>query len=113
MNLSNEAGATVSAIDAARGARVTLRRALVVFLLLVLFLLGVMIIASLLGSERLPVSATLCAIFTGGSGGCDLSAVERAILFDVRLPRILLARSERPSLFTGWRAGVPEHRLRD
>lgn len=88
----------MSAIDEARGARVTLRRALVVFLLLLLFLLGVMILASLVGSERLPVSATLCAIFTGGSGGCDLSAVERAILFDVRLPRILLAATVGASL---------------
>ncbi|HEY0322989.1 MAG TPA: iron ABC transporter permease [Pyrinomonadaceae bacterium] len=81
-----------------REARVTLRYALIVFLLLVLVLLGVMVVASLVGSERLPVSATLCGIFTGGSGACNLSSVERAILFDVRMPRILLAATVGASL---------------
>jgi iron complex transport system permease protein len=98
MNLSTEARATGGVINAAKGARITLRRALVVFLLLLLFMLGVMIAAALVGSERLPVSATMCAIFTGGSRACDLSSVERAILFDVRLPRILLAATVGASL---------------
>src|ERR671921_371567 len=78
--------------------RMTLRYALVVFLLLVLVLLVVMLAASLMGSERLPVGSALCALFTGGSGACAISAVERAILFDVRLPRILLAASVGASL---------------
>lgn len=78
--------------------RVTLRYALVVFLLLVFVLLVVMLAASLMGSERLPAGSALCALFTGGSGACTLSNVERAILFDVRLPRILLAATVGASL---------------
>ena len=86
------AGKSVSA------SRVTLRYALVVFLLLALLLFVVMLVAALMGSERLPVSAALCAMFTAGSGTCELSSVERAILFDVRLPRILLAATVGASL---------------
>jgi iron complex transport system permease protein len=81
-----------------KASRVTPRYALSVFIGLALFMLCVMIIAALVGSERLPLTATLCAIFTGGGGTCNLSTVERAILFDVRLPRILLAATVGASL---------------
>lgn len=86
------------ATNLAGKARATLRSALAVCLALALFLLSVVIAASLIGSERLPASATLCSIFTGGSQACGLSGVERAILFDIRLPRILLAATVGASL---------------
>ena len=54
-------------------------------------LAGVLVIASLIGSERLPLEETLCLLV--GKSDCGLSAEERqrAILFDIRLPRIFLA----------------------
>jgi iron complex transport system permease protein len=78
--------------------RLTLRYALAVLILFTFAMVGAMIAASLLGSERLPVRATLCSIFTAGSAGCDLSAIQRAILFDVRLPRIWLGATVGASL---------------
>jgi iron complex transport system permease protein len=47
------------------------------------------LVSSALGAQRLPLSGTLCALT--GKGNCNLSSEERAILFDIRLPRILLA----------------------
>ena len=66
-----------------------LRRTLVVCGALLLLLVLVVFIASLVGSQRLPFSASLCA-FTG-SAKCGLSEEQRAILFDLRMPRIVLA----------------------
>ncbi len=89
-------------------ARVTPRYALMVCALLMLLTVIFIVAASLIGSERLPLTSTLCAIFTGGSGSsCELSSVERAILFDVRLPRIFLAATVGASLAaagTGYQA---------
>jgi len=67
----------------------TLRRSLGVCGLLLLLLVGVLLIASLVGSQRLPLSASLCALVNGSN--CGLSSEQQAILFDIRLPRILLA----------------------
>lgn len=54
-------------------------------------LLGVVLLgAILMGSERLPVYETLCSLVWGE---CGLDAQQRAILFDVRLPRVLLGAS--------------------
>jgi len=55
------------------------------FLLLILASL----ISSILGAQRLSFSGALCALT--GKANCSLSSEERAILFDIRLPRILLA----------------------
>lgn len=55
------------------------------FLFLALIL--TLVLAVLLGSEKLPAAATLCAFF---SDNCGLDANQTAILFDIRLPRILL-----------------------
>lgn len=44
-------------------------------------------LAVLLGSEKLPAAAVLCAFF---SNNCGLDGNQNAILFDIRLPRILL-----------------------
>jgi len=69
--------------------RTTLSRTLLVcgFLLFVLAL--VMLMSSVVGSQRLPIRGSLCALF--GKSNCALSAEERAILLDIRWPRILLA----------------------
>ena len=69
--------------------RVTLRKTLTVCGLLLLALAVVLVIASLVGSQRLPLTSSLCAL-VGGSN-CGLSSEQQAILFDLRLPRILLA----------------------
>jgi iron complex transport system permease protein len=79
------------------GSRVTLRHALAVCLAIAAALFCVVLAASVIGSERLPVASSLCAIFTGG-GTCDLTPEQRAILFDIRLPRILLAAAVGASL---------------
>jgi iron complex transport system permease protein len=55
---------------------------------LFLILLLVIIIATLLGSEKLPFYDTLCAAFT--ASGCGLNPQQSSILFDIRLPRIFL-----------------------
>jgi cobalamin transport system permease protein len=55
-----------------------------------LFLLGVvLVIASVIGSQRLPLASSLCALT--GKSGCGLTPEQHAILFDIRLPRIFLA----------------------
>jgi iron complex transport system permease protein len=50
---------------------------------------AVILIASVIGSQRLPLVSTLCAL--SGSSDCGLTSEQRAILFDLRLPRIFLA----------------------
>ena len=55
-----------------------------------LFLLAIiLIVASTLGSQPLPLGSLLCSLT--GKSNCGLSSEEQAILFDIRLPRILLA----------------------
>src|SRR5258707_14934175 len=68
---------------------ITLRRTLGVCGFLLVLLAVVLVLASVIGSQRLPLAAALCAL-TGGTN-CGLSSEEQAILFDLRLPRILLA----------------------
>jgi iron complex transport system permease protein len=67
----------------------TLRKALGVCAFLLLLLATVLVIASAVGSQRLPLASSLCALT--GKSDCGLSSEEQAILFDIRLPRILLA----------------------
>src|ERR1051325_9066201 len=69
--------------------RATLRRALSICALLLLVLAVVFITALLVGSQHLPVANSVCALT--GRSGCGLSEEQKAILLDVRLPRILLA----------------------
>jgi iron complex transport system permease protein len=47
------------------------------------------LLAALIGSERLPAGATLCGVLTGGE--CGLTPAQRAILWQLRLPRVGLA----------------------
>ncbi|HEX8493563.1 MAG TPA: iron ABC transporter permease [Pyrinomonadaceae bacterium] len=79
-------------------ARSTFRRTLVVCLILLFVLLCAVVIASIIGSQRLPISSTLCALLTNGSEACGLTPQQRAILLDIRLPRILLAATVGASL---------------
>lgn len=98
MSLNTQAGQSGRAVKVAGEARATLRYAVMVCVALALLLLCLLIAGSLVGSEPLPAGRTLCALFTGGRGACNLSSVESAILFDVRLPRIFLAAAVGASL---------------
>lgn len=78
--------------------RITLRQTLVACLALFLVLLASVLLMSLLGSERLPAKASLCALLSAGRSACGLTADQFSILFEIRLPRILLAASVGASL---------------
>ena len=78
--------------------RATLRRTLVACSVLFLVLVAAVLVVSLLGSERLPARASLCALFSLGQSSCGLSADQFAILFEIRLPRVLLAAAVGASL---------------
>jgi iron complex transport system permease protein len=69
-------------------------------LILVAGLVIVVGAASLLGSERLPISNSLCALTTLGTRQCGLTSDQFDILFQIRLPRILLAAAVGSSLAT-------------
>lgn len=78
--------------------RATLRKTLVVCGALTLLLIVIVTVAATLGSERLPLVDVLRALFTGGASPGALTSTQRAILFDIRLPRILLAATVGASL---------------
>jgi iron complex transport system permease protein len=59
-----------------------------------LFLL-VFLLAILFGSEKLPAASALCSFF---NGDCGLTAEQNAILFEIRLPRVLLGMATGASL---------------
>src|SRR5436190_3904720 len=69
--------------------RTTFGRTLMVCAFLLFVLASVFLIAAVIGSQRLPLAASLCALT--GRSTCGLSPEQHAILFDLRLPRILLA----------------------
>jgi iron complex transport system permease protein len=97
--LNNEAptlGRPAVSVD--HHARLTLRKTLIVcgVLTVLLFIIG--IIAATVGSEHVPVADVLRALFTGGSNTGALTSTQRAILFEIRLPRILLAATVGASL---------------
>jgi iron complex transport system permease protein len=79
-------------------ARVTLRQTIIACAALAFVLLASVLLMSLLGSERLPVRASLCALLTAGQSTCGLTADQFSILFEIRLPRILLAAAVGASL---------------
>jgi iron complex transport system permease protein len=79
-------------------ARATLRKTLIVCGVLAILFLLISIIAATMGSERVPVIDVLRALFTGGTDIGGLTPTQRAILFDIRLPRILLAATVGASL---------------
>ena len=73
----------------ARHSRTNLSKTLLVCAGLFLLLAIAFVISSLIGAQRLTLAGTLCAL--AGRGNCNLSSEERSILFDIRVPRILLA----------------------
>lgn len=78
--------------------RATLRKTLMVCGVLAALLLIVGLIALTMGSERLPVMAVFRALITGGFDSEALTPTQRSIVFDIRLPRILLAATVGASL---------------
>src|SRR5436309_5991764 len=78
----------MTALPKSKG-RATLSRTLFVCGLLLIVLASVFLIAAVIGSQRLPLAASLCALT--GRSNCGLSPEQQAILFDLRLPRNLLA----------------------
>lgn len=80
--------------------RVTLRRTLIACGLLAFALVLTIVMMSLIGSEPLPARASLCAIFSFGTNPCGLGNDQYDILFQLRLPRILLAAAVGGSLAT-------------
>ena len=80
--------------------RVTLRKTLISCLALIATLLLSIVLMSLIGSESLPVRDSLCALASFGTSSCGLSQDQFDILFQIRLPRILLAAAVGGSLAT-------------
>lgn len=80
--------------------RVTFRKTVVSCALLAGALLFAIVLMSLVGSERLPVRSSLCALAAFGNTPCGLTADQFDILFQIRLPRILLAAAVGGSLAT-------------
>src|SRR5215204_5160790 len=84
----------------ARRNRVTLRKTLISCALLAGALLLAIVLMSLIGSEQLPARASLCALASFGTSACGLTRDQFDILFQIRLPRILLAAAVGGSLAT-------------
>jgi iron complex transport system permease protein len=63
-----------------------------------LVLVSAVAITALFGSEQLPAKESLCALLSGGRSICGLTPEQSAILFEIRLPRILLAAAVGASL---------------
>src|ERR1044072_8667558 len=80
--------------------RVTLRKTIVACAAMAAALLIAIVLMSLLGSEPLPVRACLCALASFGTSSWGLTQDHFDILFQIRLPRILLAAAVGGSLAT-------------
>ena len=78
--------------------RLTLRKTLIVCAILAVVLLAVGLVALAVGSERVPIVDVFRALVTGGYDSGSLTPTQRAIVFDIRLPRILLAATVGASL---------------
>jgi len=80
--------------------RTTLRKTVVACGVLLVGLLLTIIFTSLVGSEPLPLRSALCSVLSLGRSSCGLTADQSDILFQIRLPRILLAAAVGGSLAT-------------
>ena len=80
--------------------RVTLRKTVVSCAVLALTLLLALVAMSLIGSEPLPSTASLCALASFGTNSCGLTQDQFDILFQIRVPRLLLAAAVGGSLAT-------------
>jgi len=89
-----------TALLSIRQGRVTLRKTMVWCAALIVALLLTVLIAALIGSEKLPTNASACSILSVGMNPCGLTRDQLDILFQIRLPRILLAAAVGGSLAT-------------
>ena len=80
--------------------RVTMRKTVVSCVVLAVTLLLSIVALSLIGSESLPSTASLCALASFGTSHCGLTQDQFDILFQIRLPRLLLAAAVGGSLAT-------------
>jgi iron complex transport system permease protein len=78
--------------------RLTLRKTLIVCGVLAVLLITVGLMAVTVGSERVPIVDVFRALITGGYDYGSLTPTQHAIIFDIRLPRILLAATVGASL---------------
>ncbi|HEX5876465.1 MAG TPA: iron ABC transporter permease [Pyrinomonadaceae bacterium] len=80
--------------------RVTMRKTVVSCAVLAVTLLLSIVALALIGSESLPSTASLCALASLGTSPCGLTQDQFDILFQIRLPRLLLAAAVGGSLAT-------------
>src|ERR1700754_690335 len=96
MIAATQAGAAFAGLDS----RTTPSKTLISCGALGLALLLAIVVSSLVGSEQLPVRAALCSLASFGSTPCGLTSDQFDILFQIRIPRILLAAAVGASLAT-------------
>jgi iron complex transport system permease protein len=68
--------------------------------ILAVTLLLTILLTSLIGSQSLPLKASLCSMMSFGNAACGLTQDQADILFQIRLPRIILAAAVGASLAT-------------
>ena len=85
-------------LQVSAGGRATFKRTSLICAGLFLALVIVIVLMSLLGSEKLPAQSAVCALLSFGKQSCGLTSDQSAILFDIRLPRILLGAAVGASL---------------
>lgn len=95
---STEGSRKDGAVGSIDGVRATLSKTLIVCVVLLAALALIIVVMSLFGSERLPARTSLCALLTFGNSSCGLTGDQQSILFDIRLPRILLGAAVGGSL---------------
>ena len=96
----NRAHATIerSALRKSDAGYVTMRRTLATCGALLILLICIVTVASVVGSEPLPLAHSIGALFTFGNRAIGLTIEQRAILFEIRVPRVLLAAAVGASL---------------
>jgi iron complex transport system permease protein len=77
-----------------------MRKTIVWCCILATALMLTIVASSLVGSQPLPFKASLCALFSFGNSACGLTQDQSDILFQIRLPRIVLAAAVGASLAT-------------
>jgi len=80
--------------------RVTMRKTVGWCCILTITLLLTIVLTSLIGSQSLPLEASLCSLMSFGNAACGLTQDQADILFQIRLPRIVLAAAVGASLAT-------------
>src|ERR1700752_2658130 len=96
MIAATQAGAAFAGLDS----RTTPSKTLISCGALGLALLLAIVVSSLVGSDQLPVRAALFSLASFGSTPCGLTSDQFDILFQIRIPRILLAAAVGASLAT-------------